>query len=154
MARGRAEGAAPRGEVSAGGVVYRRRDGAPRYLLIRDAHDAWGFPKGHVEADEDARRAARREVAEETGLAAVVVEAELASIAWEFGRSGRRVAKTCHFFLMRADAGVPRPQRDEGITDCRWATFDEAMALLTWANVRDVLRAAHARLVPAAGTDG
>lgn len=148
----RAGGPAPRREVSAGGVVYRRRDGAPCYLLIRDAHDAWGFPKGHLEAGEDALRAARREVAEETGLDAVVIEAELASIGWEFGRAGRRVAKTCHFFLMRADAGAPRPQREEGITDCRWATFDEALALLAWANVRDVLRAAHARLA-AAGPD-
>ncbi len=56
-------------ETSAGGVVFRRPpDGAPRFLLIRDSYRNWGFPKGHLEPGEPPADAARREVAEETGL--------------------------------------------------------------------------------------
>src|SRR5437763_7088669 len=40
-------------ETSAGGVVFRRAAGGPpRFLLIRDSYENWGFPKGHLERGE------------------------------------------------------------------------------------------------------
>ena len=58
-------------ETSAGGVVYRRSDGGPLVLLIRDSYENWGFPKGHIEQGEVPEVAAVREVREETGLVAL-----------------------------------------------------------------------------------
>ena len=49
-------------ERSAGGVVYRMVDDRPLFLLIRDSYRNWGFPKGHLEPNEPADRAALREV--------------------------------------------------------------------------------------------
>jgi bis(5'-nucleosidyl)-tetraphosphatase len=57
---------APR-TLSAGTVIVRGDEGKFRYLLLR-AYQYWDFPKGLVEPGEDALTAARREVAEETGL--------------------------------------------------------------------------------------
>jgi ADP-ribose pyrophosphatase YjhB (NUDIX family) len=131
--------AGAREEISAGGVVYRRRADGPVVLLIRDGYRNWGFPKGHLEGDEGAESAACREVAEETGLAEVVVESALETIDWHFRARGTVVHKICHFFLMRADRGDAVPQLDEGITDCRWVTFDEAHQMLPYANARGVL---------------
>src|SRR5450759_5071039 len=53
----------------AGGVVYRHRDGQTEVLLVgaRPQPDDWVFPKGHIEPDETAAEAARREVREEAG---------------------------------------------------------------------------------------
>ena len=48
------------------GVIRDTAEG-PRYLLLR-AYKHWDFPKGMVEADEAPLAAARREVAEETGI--------------------------------------------------------------------------------------
>jgi hypothetical protein len=45
---------------------------------------------------------------------------------------------------MRSDAAPTTPQQAEGITACRWATFDEATSLVSYANARDVLRRANA----------
>jgi 8-oxo-dGTP pyrophosphatase MutT (NUDIX family) len=135
-----------RREVSAGGVVYREQGAERRFLLIRDGYRNWGFPKGHLEADEDAAAAAVREVGEETGLTAVVMEGALDTIAWHFRSRGVVVHKTCHFFLMRADHGEPVPQAAEGITECRWVTYDIALGMLAYANARDVLQSAVARL--------
>jgi predicted NUDIX family NTP pyrophosphohydrolase len=65
-----------RGAVSAGLLLFRRRDGRLEVLLAhpggpfwthRDA-GAWTIPKGMVGPDEDLLAAARREFAEETGL--------------------------------------------------------------------------------------
>lgn len=126
-------------EVSAGGVVYRVVDGVPLYLLIRDSYRNWGFPKGHLECDEEAPEAAVREVCEETGLPQVTLRAEIDTIDWFFRFRGTLVHKICHFFLMETDCSATLPQREEGITACRWAPFDEARSLLAYENARVVL---------------
>lgn len=138
-----------REEVSAGGVVFRVEcDGSgrtrPVFLLIRDSYRNWGFPKGHLEEGEGPCDAALREVAEETGLCGLSNEGTIATIDWYFRFRGRLVHKVCHFFLMRTDAMATCPQREEGITACRWAPFEEAVHLVSYANARAVLERAQA----------
>jgi 8-oxo-dGTP pyrophosphatase MutT (NUDIX family) len=129
-------------EVSAGGVVYRVEDGRPLFLLIRDSYRNWGFPKGHLEKRELPAAAALREVAEETGLSDLVVRGELATIDWHFRFRGKLIHKICHFFLMETENAITSPQREEGITACRWVPIDEALALISYANAREVLQRA------------
>jgi len=136
-------------ETSAGGVVYRIEDGAPKFLLIRDAYDNWGFPKGHVEKRETDEAAAMREVEEETGLDALTLRGPIDSIDWYFRFRGRLVHKLCHFFLIESATAATLPQREEGITACKWLPLDEALALVSYENARAVLMRA-AELVPAA----
>ena len=131
-------------ETSAGGVVYRVHEGEPLFLLIRDSYRNWGFPKGHLEPEEQPDAAALREVREETGLDALNLDGAIETIDWFFRFRGRLVHKVCHFFLMRTDSSRTTPQREEGITACRWARFDEAVTLVSYANARDVLARANA----------
>ncbi len=140
---------APREEVSAGGVVYRRAAEGVRYLLIRDSYKNWGFPKGHLEADESPDTAAVREVREETGLSRLTLKAPVEVIDWQFRFRGRMVHKVCHFFLIEAAGGHLRPLRREGITACKWLDFDEASSLVSYENARRVL--ARARVLLEAG---
>jgi predicted NUDIX family NTP pyrophosphohydrolase len=61
---------------SAGLLLFRRRDGALEVLLAHPGGPlwakrdlgAWSLPKGEIDAGEDPLTAARREVAEETGI--------------------------------------------------------------------------------------
>lgn len=129
-------------EVSAGGVVYRVEDGRPLFLLIRDSYRNWGFPKGHLEKGELPEAAALREVSEETGLTDLVARSELAIIDWHFRFRGKLIHKICHFFLMESENAATSPQREEGITACKWVPIDEALALISYANAREVLQRA------------
>jgi 8-oxo-dGTP pyrophosphatase MutT (NUDIX family) len=140
MAKSRAPQRAKR-ETSAGGVVFRRGpDGAVGFLLIRDSYANWGFPKGHLQLREPPADAARREVAEETGLADLVERGPIQVIDWYFRFGGRTIHKFCHFFLFESSAGEAVPQAEEGITDCAWHTLESALGTVSYDNARGVLR--------------
>ena len=147
-----------RRETSAGGVVFRRAsDGTggsqALFLLIRDSYRNWGFPKGHLEPGELPQAAAVREVTEETGLTDIGVRGEIETIDWYFRFRGRLIHKVCHFFLMETASEATEPQRAEGITACRWAPYEEAARLVSYANAREVLRRAHEMVHGAAHED-
>jgi ADP-ribose pyrophosphatase YjhB (NUDIX family) len=137
-----------REEKSAGGVVVRPHGGVPHVLLIRDPYQNWGLPKGHLEAGEDARTAALREVREETGLAVIELGPELGAIEWYFRRDDELVHKICSFFLMRSTDGDARPEVTEGITECEWLPVEQAVARVTYENAREMIRAAVRHLPP------
>ena len=111
-------------ETSAGGVIYRWRDGRAHVLLIRDAYQHWGFPKGHVE---------------ETGLCSLRLDQRLRTIDWFFRFRGKLIHKYCHFYLIESPEGETCPQREEGITECVWLPLDEAITSISYDNAREVL---------------
>jgi 8-oxo-dGTP pyrophosphatase MutT (NUDIX family) len=142
MGRRKKAGRAER-ETSAGGVVFRRgTDGLASFLLIRDSYKNWGFPKGHLEPGEPPADAARREVAEETGLDELLLHGPIKVIDWYFRFRGKTIHKYCHFFLFESRRGEPVPQVDEGITACVWYPLDDALKTISYDNARDVLRRA------------
>jgi 8-oxo-dGTP pyrophosphatase MutT (NUDIX family) len=136
----------PTVEISAGGVVFRRTEDGPRYLLILDAHGNWGFPKGHVDEGESGSAAAQREITEETGLRELALHAPLGTIDWHFEQGGRPVHKFCHFYLFEAAAEEAAPQEGEGITACAWHSAEEAQRTITFENARGLLRRAAAEV--------
>ena len=142
----RANDAPVRIETSSGGVVFRRAQADPHFLLIRDPYGNWGLPKGHLEGGETPKETAVREVAEETGLCELEVVDQLPTIDWYFKDGAVVVHKFCHFFLIESPTGDPCPQLDEGITECVWLPLDGALGTLSYANAREVLRAAGDRL--------
>jgi len=134
-------------ETSAGGVVYRLHAGHAVFLLIRDSYQNWGFPKGHLESGERAEDAAVREVREETGIADLALRGQIETIDWYFRFRGQLIHKVCHFYLMETTQASTNPQQAEGITACRWVSYDEARSAISYANARKVLARAHEMIV-------
>ena len=134
-------------ETSAGGVVYRLHDGHALFLLIRDSYQKWGFPKGHLESGERSEDAAVREVREETGIDDLALRGQIETIDWYFRFRGQLIHKVCHFYLMETTQASTNPQQAEGITACRWVSYDDARAAISYANARKVLARAHEMIV-------
>jgi len=133
-----------RREVSAGGVVYRRRRGRIQVALAarrtRRGDLVWGLPKGAIEPDETPESAAIREVLEETGLHARIEET-LGEIRYFYVWEDVRVRKLVHFFLMRAIGGNVS-EHDEEMEDVRWFPLAEAAGAAAYKGERKVVERA------------
>ena len=132
-------------QVSAGGVVFRRRRSKIEVALICVGEEGrWQLPKGLVGRDESPEETALREVREETGLMCETV-APLETIEyWYFSKGGgRRVRfhKSVHFFLMRYRSGDVG-DHDEEVNEARWVKLDEAVEMLAFKSERKVLEQA------------
>ncbi|MBI4386360.1 MAG: NUDIX domain-containing protein [Elusimicrobia bacterium] len=117
-------------EYSAGGVVTQNG----RLLLVRvenlQGEVLWTFPKGHLEPGETPRRAALREVEEETGYRCRILKT-LMMVRYRYFRSGRRIDKKVRWYWMTPEARPGGPDPDE-ILDIRWANPESARRLLRY----------------------
>jgi bis(5'-nucleosidyl)-tetraphosphatase len=143
---------------SAGVVLYR--EGEERsYLLLRSAltrRPVWEFPKGAIEAGESELEAARRELHEESGLAAgdyTVLDGFREEEHYFFTRgSGERrrlIQKQVTYYLAEWHQGEVRISREA--TRYAWATVSEAQRMLRFPEKRRVLAAAERWLEAARG---
>ncbi len=123
--------------IAAGGVVLRQHSNGPQVLLVhRPAYDDWSLPKGKGLADELLPETAVREIQEETGVLATL-DLRLPSIRYQVAKG----PKATHYW--RASVVKQRPRRpDAEVSEARWFGITEALALISYADERDVIRAA------------
>jgi len=138
-------------EFSAGAVVFRRRGSTIEYLLLKfpsigGKETYWGFPKGLIEQRESALEAARREIREETGIAAVrIIEGFKEKEEYMFRYRGELIKKTVTFFLAEAAPGVEVRISEEHI-DFSWLPLAEALERLSFESAKRILQQADAFL--------
>lgn len=131
-------------EVSAGGVIYRRRKDRVEVALIHNGK-RWGLPKGHVEAGERVEETALREVREETGLSGKL-ERKLGQISYSYRGKSRqgdpiRIAKRVTFFLLEYLDGEVHGH-DYEVEEARWFPLGEACAKVSFASEQKMIRRA------------
>src|SRR5690348_3481042 len=110
----------PRTEYSAGGVVVHGDDVIVVVPIRRDARGnrVLALPKGHPDGAETMEQAATREVAEETGVTAELIE-KLGDVQYSYERCGRRILKTVAFYLFEYRSG-DLADHDHEIEEARW----------------------------------
>ena len=108
-----------------------------------DGRRVVGLPKGHLDAGETPEQAARREVAEETGVQAELVE-ELGDVTYTYERRSRRVHKVVRFYLFEYRSGDVA-DHDHEIEEARWVPIREAIGQLSYPGEREMARRALSR---------
>lgn len=145
-------------ELSAGGVVYRKSDG--KFLIGKHSgYHKWVLPKGLVEKGESQMEAAVREVEEEVGVEAKIINlAPLKVISYYYfadldtsGKTTRRVEKYSEsggvktrfhkqviFYLMEMENDLGKEGWE--MSERKWVSFEEGMELLAFESEREVFK--------------
>jgi 8-oxo-dGTP pyrophosphatase MutT (NUDIX family) len=127
---------------SCGAIVYRGQPAAPELLMIRERGGTlWGFPKGHIEADEQPMQTARREILEETGVHVRFIPGFTRSTIFH---SKRWPSKKVTFFLARATDTTIRVT--DQVAAAQWVPATVAMERLRFHNSKLMLADALAYL--------
>ena len=126
-----------REKTTAGGVVSRVEDGRAMIALIEKSTRGgirYSLPKGKVKKKESIKKAAKREIHEETGIVKPKTIRFLA--ATERFNSKRSIWKTNHFYLFLTKQVECVPLEENKIV--RWFPIDE-LPPLYWSDQGDLL---------------
>jgi 8-oxo-dGTP pyrophosphatase MutT (NUDIX family) len=137
--------------VSAGGLVIRAVGGQPEIVVGRRKRErdgyVWSLPKGTPEEGETREETALREVREESGLE-VRILSYFDAISYSFVRTGERIEKTVHYYIMEAIGGSFE-QYDKEFDELRWVRMDEAIRLLDFQTESGLVQRAYEALTRA-----
>ncbi len=125
-------------QEAAGGLVENENG---EYLFIF-RRGFWDLPKGKIEAKESEEEAAIREVEEETGITNITVSNKLISTLHTFkSKSGNRIIKYSHWYLMKTNSQDLTPQKEEDIEQALWLKINEFAEnyFPVYKNIREVL---------------
>ncbi len=133
---------------AAGGVVYSYTPGGELVLaIVLDRRKNWGLPKGHREHGESDVETARREIAEEVGVACEIGDL-IDRVEYVVPKQSGLRQKIVSYFLAPTTYQPLTPQTDEGISEARWVTPTEALHTLTYPSVRQVVQQALTKIAP------
>jgi 8-oxo-dGTP pyrophosphatase MutT (NUDIX family) len=127
-------------EFSAGGVVFKKEHDTLSILVAQHSqHHGWVFPKGligdHVKG-ESKEATAIREVEEETGVKAKIIEA-LTPVTYWFVLDGEKIKKTVYYFIMEYVSG-DITKHDFEMEDVQWLPVEEVAEKLTYKSDKQV----------------
>ena len=150
--------------TSCGGVVIFRGKILLLYKNYKNRYDGWVLPKGTVEAGEEYKETALREVNEETGVKASAIK-YVGKRQYTFNTAHDVVVKQVHWYLMMTDSPPPPPQKvvfpadfgyyifysipqkEEYFEDSGYYKYHEAYHLLRFPNERQILEDAYQQYI-------
>ena len=118
-------------QTSAGGIVFKDN----LWLICQHSqHKGWVFPKGFVgdkNKNESNETAALREVEEEGGVKAKIINPESFITKYEYQFEGTLYKKTVYYFLMEYVSGDPK-NHDWEMSDAKFVTEEEVKKILSY----------------------
>ena len=148
-------------ERSAGGIVYKKTSQGLLWLVVKAfsyqrggdhtrgrGKTVFKFPKGHLRLRENLKPAAIREVEEEGGIKAKIID-KLGSRNYYFTDrlTNRKIVKRVTFFLMEyvSDSNLKYADR-EIILERLWLPYEEALKTVAYDSERQLLKKAKERV--------
>ena len=128
--------------TSCGGVVIFRGKILLLYKNYKNKYEGWVLPKGTVEPGEEYKDTAIREVKEETGANATIIQ-YVGKSQYTFTVPEDTVEKEVHWYLMMGESYYSKPQREEFFVDSGFYKYHEAYHLLEYPNEKQILSDAY-----------
>lgn len=120
-------------EKSCGCIIIKDN----RVLLVYEKNaQYWGFPKGHMEGNENELETAKREVKEEVGLDVDIDKTKRYEINYI---TDKGIDKTMVLYIATPKSNKIVKQESE-IEKVKWYVFNKALDMLIFDNLRDILK--------------
>lgn len=125
-------------ELSAGGIVFNK---SGEVLLTKhSSFGHWSFPKGLIDKGQTPKEAALREVKEEGGVEAEIID-KVGFTKYVYTLEGEKRFKIVTYFLMRYLSGSPE-DHDWEVSEAGWFSEDEALKKLSFSRDKQLLKVA------------
>lgn len=134
--------------VRAAGVVVAHRDNAvTRLLLLRNRkREDWGFAKGHCDPGESNYSAAKRELAEETGIIKFTIHPGFRFVSRYHLPAGPRAGQLKHVVYYLGTVTSTEVSISSEHSEYAWAAPEEWEQILPFGELRTLAREALAFL--------
>ncbi len=125
-------------EFSAGGIVFNNG----QVLIVQHSTNKhWGFPKGHIEPGQTTEQSALREVKEEGGVEAKVVDKVGITKYIYTSPTKEKIFKVVTIFLMDYVSGDTK-DHDWEVSAAVWLDPEDAKAKLSFKQDKELLEKA------------
>lgn len=121
-------------ETSSGGIVFKKAEGYVWLVTQHSQHKGWVFPKGLVgdtQENEKMEDAALREVEEEGGVKARIINPNPIKTSYSYIWNDIKVDKTVYYYLMEYISGDPK-NHDWEMMDAKFMSEDEVKKILSY----------------------
>ncbi len=123
-------------EFSAGGIVFNNKG---QVLVTKHSvNKHWGFPKGLIDPGETTEQAAIREVKEEGGVVAEILD-KVGYSKYVYIFNGEKIFKAVTYFLMKYVSGNLEDHDDE-VGELDWYAPEEAIKQLSYSQDKVLLQ--------------
>jgi len=124
-------------EFSAGGIVLKNG----KVLLTKHSQNHhWSFPKGLIDPGQTPPEAAVREVREEGGVEAEILD-KVGYNKYVYTLNEEKIFKVVTYFLMKYVSGDPK-DHDWEVEEAGWYTPEDALKQLTFSQDKALLKKA------------
>ncbi len=130
-------------EFSAGGIVFNNKG---QVLVTQHSQNKhWSFPKGLIDPGQTSEQAALREVREEGGVVAEIID-KVGYSKYVYTLNGEKIFKVVTYYLMKYISGDIK-DHDWEVSDIGWFVPDDALKQLTFPHDKDLLRLAMEKIL-------
>ena len=126
-------------EYAAGAILYTIDQDVVKFILVEESDGHIGFPKGHLESGETDEICALREIWEETGIHATLLDGFREPVAYP---KANDVMKHVTYFVATYCDQTPIHKADE-VNGIRILSFEDAYEALTYDNSKEWLEKAN-----------
>ena len=125
-------------EFSAGGIIFNSNG---RVLVTQHSQNKhWSFPKGLIDPGQTSQGAALREVKEEGGVEAGIID-KVGYSKYVYTLNGEKIFKVVTYFLMKYISGDIK-DHDWEVSDIGWYTPKDALKQLSFSQDKVLLKKA------------
>ncbi len=126
-------------EKLGGAVVYRVEGGEIFLALVHDVFGYWTLSKGHIEENEDEKKATIREIKEEMGID-MEIEKSLGENEYVASHPEKgRVKKSVFYFLSKTEDKDLKLGESGGLDDVRWFKLEELEGLKIYDDLKPII---------------